>query len=1187
MVNRITILILFLSFLLFACNKEKKQQSSVDFIPPEVVEAKAYVVPQNKMAPPEIAPAKEIKSKAISEPKTITLNSNINLPGKPIIVPAGTPKICTPGQDGFALPMIVAAVDSPFKAGIPEVTIAKDPQMKDNNPANFSVFKVLQGLKTNITGPIIQDRAGNLWIACYEGGVCKYDGRYFTNYRSAQGLSSDNVMSMLQDSKGNLWFGTEGKGLNKFDGKSFTHYGIKQGFSSSSTIGSIIEDRKGNLWFGTGNDGIIKYNARLNDPDSYGDGQGKTFTHYTTKQGLVSDDVNRIIEDSKGDLWFGALGGISKFDGRSFSNYTTEQGLSNADITGLLEDRNGNLWISTNGAGISKYNGKTFEHYSEGLCSNFINTVLEDRSGNLWFATLDKGVIKYDGKSFTQFNTEHGLSNYRIYSLLEDKNGNIWIGTDDGLCRYNGKTFTHFDHNSGFGEGDYMSIVEDKKGNLWVGTIGYGVSRYDGKSVTSYTPEQGLTDDQVLCVVNDNNDNIWISTFDGGLNKFDGRSFSHFENFPKKLGEWNICLLNDSKGNIWVGTIKGLYKYDGKNFTYFGFTQGLQWKGICSIYEDRKGDLWLGTEMDGVVKMDVSNAETGRYSFTHYDLNRGTSVALVYSIFEDKDNNLWFGVNGTGVIKYDGKFFTRYTAAQGLSSNGVNSIVQDKKGEIWFLTSDGLCKMKSPANYTAEKTTPGHTQLSLFTNYLYADGFLGVGSHFNSMKLGNDGSIWAGAGDHLTCYHPEGDIPDTIPPNIQLTGVQLFDENINWRDIENRKDTTLVLNNGTKLKHFNFSSLTSWYNQPENLQLAYNNNYITFQFIGITTNRPKQIRYKYFLEGLDENWSSITDKPEATYSDLPNGTYTFKVKAVNSEGYWSKEMSYSFTINPPWWRTWWAYSSYVLIFLVSLWSFIRWRQSALKKEKILLEEKVAIRTHELQDEKEKVESTLSELKATQEQLIESEKMASFNKLQQAMSNERLRISRELHDDIGSTLSGIVLYSHLAEDQVHAEQGDKVKNSLNVIQQSANEMVNRLDDLVWAVNPERNSLKDLLQKLEEYAKEMSMAKNIKVQVNTPASLDQLQLPVESRHNIYLFGKEAINNAVKYSEASLLELSVHHFDHVIEFIINDNGKGFDIATVKKGDGITNMQKRADEAAAVLSMQSSPGQGTTISLQFKITQ
>jgi signal transduction histidine kinase len=207
-----------------------------------------------------------------------------------------------------------------------------------------------------------------------------------------------------------------------------------------------------------------------------------------------------------------------------------------------------------------------------------------------------------------------------------------------------------------------------------------------------------------------------------------------------------------------------------------------------------------------------------------------------------------------------------------------------------------------------------------------------------------------------------------------------------------------------------------------------------------------------------------------------------------------------------------------------------------------------------------------------------------NKLesQQALLNERLRISRELHDDIGGTLSGIVLYSHLAENQIQTQNSDEVEQSLNVIQQSANNMVNRLSDIVWSVSPEHNSVKNLVQKLEEYAKEMARVKNIQVNVNVPECLAEVQLPVEILHNINLLCKESINNAVKYSNASLLELSVTHSDHLIEFIISDNGEGFDIATIKKGNGLMNIQKRADEIGAKLCVRSVPMEGTTISLQ-----
>ena len=1042
--KQIIYLILFISLLQYACQRQKEQYASFVFQPPEVVEAKGYVVPQDKTASPEIIPVKEIKSKALSEPKVINLNSNVHPAGKPIIVPAGAPKICVPGEDGFSLPEVVPAIDSPFAAGAPEITVAREPQINNNNPASFSTFKVLQGLKTNDIFPMIQDKAGNLWIACFEGGVCKYDGRSFTNYTTAQGLSNDVVWSMLEDRKGNLWFGTLQGGLNKFDGKSFTHYTTKEGLSSNDVL-SILEDKKGNLWFGTGDGGINKYD-------------GKTFTHYTVKQGLPGNHVRSIIEDSKGDLWFAIRGGISKFDGKSFSNYTTEQGLSNADVMCLRQDRKGNFWFSTYGGGLNKFDGKVIENYSidQGLPDSHFYNIMEDRTGDLWFDIYDENVIKYDGKSFTQFGTEQGLSNSKVHSMLEDKVGNLWFGTNDGLCKYNGKIFTHFNSGMGFSQKVINNIHEDKMGDIWIGIYGDGFKKFDGKSVIHYTTEQGLSDNHVMCLLEDSNEVLWIGTHFGGLNKFDGNSFIHFENFPQ-TGIWTI--QKDSKGNIWIGTSKGLYKFDGKNFTHFGTAQGLSWESIISICEDKNGNLWLGTELDGVInKLDLSAAETGRYSFTHYDIKQGSGLLFVYSIIEDETGMLWFGTSNAGVIRFDGKSFTRYTTAQGLSNNSVNSIVEDKTGTLWFLTENGLCKMPPQENNEVEKSKRGHIQISLFKTYLHADGFFGVGSHYNSMILGRNGNIWAGASNWLTCYHPEGDLPDTIPPQIKLSGISLFNENINWFNLEKQKDTTLILGNGKRFRNFNFSGLTPWYNQPENLQLAFDNNYITFQFIGITTNRPKQVRYRYFLDGLDENWSTITDKPEATYNDLPPGNYTFKVKAVNSEGYWSNELLYPLTIHPPWWRTWWAYTLYILIFLVSLLSFIKWRESALKKEKVLLEEKVAVRTYDLQKEKEKVDGALTELKATQAQLIQSEKMTSFSKLQQAMLNERLRISRELHDDIGSTLSGIVLYSHLAEDQVHAQREGEVKNSLNIIQQSANDMVNRLNDIVWAVNPEQNSLK---------------------------------------------------------------------------------------------------------------------------------
>ncbi|MEP6951887.1 MAG: sensor histidine kinase, partial [Ginsengibacter sp.] len=206
--------------------------------------------------------------------------------------------------------------------------------------------------------------------------------------------------------------------------------------------------------------------------------------------------------------------------------------------------------------------------------------------------------------------------------------------------------------------------------------------------------------------------------------------------------------------------------------------------------------------------------------------------------------------------------------------------------------------------------------------------------------------------------------------------------------------------------------------------------------------------------------------------------------------------------------------------------------------------------------------------------------------QQALMKERLRISRELHDEVGATLSGIAMYSHLTKEQIKNANSTEVEKSLNIMQQSSGEMVTKLNDIVWLINPDQDSLQKLVQRLEEYARDMAMIKNMEVKVTVPARLAEHSLPVESRRNIYLFCKEGINNAVKYSNGTLLELTIKEDGKKLEFSVSDNGKGFDAETVRRGNGLGNMQKRADEIGAKLTIQSKQDEGSRVSIHLKIT-
>ena len=207
--------------------------------------------------------------------------------------------------------------------------------------------------------------------------------------------------------------------------------------------------------------------------------------------------------------------------------------------------------------------------------------------------------------------------------------------------------------------------------------------------------------------------------------------------------------------------------------------------------------------------------------------------------------------------------------------------------------------------------------------------------------------------------------------------------------------------------------------------------------------------------------------------------------------------------------------------------------------------------------------------------------------EQEVLNERLRISRELHDEVGSTLTGIAMYSHLTKEQIKAAKTEDVERSLNKIQQSAGEMVNKLSDIVWLVNPEKDSLQKLIERLEQYAEEMAKIKNMEIKITVSPKLENISLPVESRRNIYLFCKEAINNAIKYSNANLLEISMHESDNKkIEILVSDNGKGFDTTALKNGNGLINMRERVAAMGGEYLLKTSPGQGTKIGLNLKIT-
>jgi ligand-binding sensor domain-containing protein/serine phosphatase RsbU (regulator of sigma subunit) len=856
----------------------------------------------------------------------------------------------------------IAAKGKKVKNNKPTTSIAYSPGAKDNSITDLQYIDVDQGLNSSYVTKILEDKSGNLWICTEGGGVSKYDGKTFTHYTEKEGLSNNYVLSILEDKSGNLWFGTYGGGVSKYDGKTFTHYTEKEGLSNN-IVWSILEDKSGILWFGTYGGGVSKYD-------------GKTFTHYTEKEGLSNNTVLSILEDQSENLWLGTYGGgVSKYDGKTFTHYTEKEGLSNNYVLSILEDKSGNLWFGTYGGGVSKYDGKTFTHYTdkEGLSNNVVRSILEDKSGNLWFGTEGGGVSKYDGKTFTHYTEKEGLSNNYVLSILEDQSGILWFGTyGGGVSKYDGKTFTHYTEKEGLSNNTVLSILEDQSENLWLGTYGGGVSKYDGKTFTHYTEKEGLSNNYVLSILEDKSGNLWFGTYGGGVSKYDGKTFTHYTDKEGLSNNVVRSILEDKSGNLWFGTEGGgVSKYDGKTFTHYTEKEGLSNNYVLSILEDQSGNLWFGTNGGGVSKYDGNCVDdiingTNLYqhnqqdfnknkkdlikTFTHYTEKEGLSNNYVRPILEDKSGNLWFGTNGGGISKYDGKTFTHYTEKEGLSNNTVWSILEDKSGNLWLGTEKGISEIKSE-NLVAHTDKNKTSTLKYTINInIKQDGLKGLDFYANSAFIDSKNRAWWGTGKGLEMLDlNKFKISEKIPQPV-LKQIDINENNVDYRNLPDSLKNEII-----------FSDVQRFQNYPLDLELPYDKNHLTFHFLAIDWAAPHKIQYQYKMEGLDENWSEVTDETKADFRNLPYGTYTFKVRAIGESQIWSKPFEYTFTIHPPLWHTTWFRVLYVSCFVLLLYLFYRWRTRALRERQKQLEKTVEERTKEIVHQKEIVEEKHKEI----------------------------------------------------------------------------------------------------------------------------------------------------------------------------------------------------------------------------------
>ncbi|MBI5216481.1 MAG: ATP-binding protein [Ignavibacteriae bacterium] len=1042
----------------------------------------------------------------------------------------------------------------------------------------------------------------------------------FTNQVSAQsnykfdhlgmedGLSESIVLCVLQDKEGFMWFGTA-DGLNRYDGYSFTVFKNTPSDSSSlinNYVTALFEDRAGNLWVSTitGLDWFDRTHER--------------FVHYNgslseNKTNVPVSSPTAVVQDARtNELWVGTASGElyqflarqenpaspprMKILNRYVHSPTDANGLHGSYLTNLTFDTDGNLWIGTRDDGINMFDKRTgaFRHFKHipsdphSLSHNFIQKILCDDEGRMWFGTEGGGVNRFDATSdhFVRYMNNsrdaHSLSHNVVRPVYQDKRGTLWIGTDGGGLNVYDKqndSFVHLLHDnlnpSSPASNRILSIIEDRAGTLWFGTWGKGVDRFSpSKQKFKQTETMNLVMSKlptkfIISLFEDSRGRLWFGTHGAGVLMFEPQTKTTelftYEPLNKNSLPNNTAwsVREDGNGVLWFATDDGVGSYnpDTKQFGRIGVnlssTYSLSSKYAGSIYPEQSGNIvWVTTDK-ALEKIDVQNGTVKSFP---YSLGSPEWVnGFITAGYNDSNGVLWLGTSP--LLAFDTKTEKYISHKKNIGKRPVSFIAEDSKQRMWLGTfNDGVFLFPNdgsePKHFTEKEGLPnnvcygmledvdgyfwlstnrGISRLNLatlqFRNYDVNDGLQSNEFNRNAFLKGKDGRLYFGGVNGYNEFLP-GEIKDNeYVPPVILTAFRKFNEPVNFE---------------TPIRFM------------KELTLSYQENFFSFEFAALDFTEQSKNRYNYMLEGFDEHWVDAGTQRMANYTNVDPGEYVFRVRGSNNDGVWNEEgASIRIIIPPPFWKTSWFIGLVIVLTAGAFGGTVRFIST------------------------QKLKRTIARLE--QEKAIQEERQKT-----------RERIARDLHDDLASTVGSAGFFIESVKRQL-PEAPHQAKEFLNRTSSLLNEAEQAMSDIVWSVSPQHDTLESLILRIRLLTTELCKANNIKYEITLDGKSIQVSLPDEVRRNIYLVFKEAITNAVRYSEATLIRIHGVMESGVLELIVADDGKGFS-ETVRgdesnrrtmSGNGLRNMRKRSEEIGAEFSIVSEEGKGTTVRLVTRITQ
>ncbi|MFO1478106.1 MAG: two-component regulator propeller domain-containing protein [Verrucomicrobiota bacterium] len=969
----------------------------------------------------------------------------------------------------------------------------------------------------------------------------------FVSWQKEQGLPQSPIRTLLQTRDGYLWAGTD-EGMARFDGLRFVSATAADSLRAGP-VSALLQDSTGAIWIGSPDAGLSRWDHHR-------------LTTWTARDGLPSNTITALAEDGHGRLWIGTEAGLAWIQNGRVTPFPGADAFRDAAVRALATGPRGNVWAAIRGAGVFQNVGDTLVPVTDDAVSDLLkdpHCLLVDGAERLWIGAGPDHVLCRDGDRWHRYRIPRYQAKSFISSLAEEPDGTVWAGSaGGGLLRFKDGKPCPLPTGSGPVGSQVGALLVDREGRLWVGTDA-ALNRLRRRSLFTLSQAEGLGLGAVQAMAEVAPGIVWVAKPGDGLYRWDGKSFSRLSASGLAPRDSQITsMLVTRDGFCWVAADDRLLLYKDP-IAAADEAQLIRSPrfSVIAMAEDSEGTLWAGTR-DGK----VWRLRQGEWS----ELPLPGPAAPVTALVPENNGSLWIGTDGGGLFRATDGHASRLDRSPGLPTAAIRTLHRDAQGALWIGTADhGLSRWKDGtlSNCSAREGLPDNTISQILED---DEGRLWLGSSGGIICISKQRLDDLAAGRIPRLYpqllgHADGMLSEDCtggfcPAGLKTqAGLLWFSTAKGVAVVNPRVQPSPARIPNTVLEEVLVDGIPNPLppDRSTRLRLTPGKHRVEFRYTGLSFDAPDQIRFRYRLDGIDADWVDAGTRRSAFYGYLPPGSYQFRVAASSPEGAWSeRDSGVQLAVLRHFWQSWWFFALLALVGMVAVGGTVR----------IV--------------EKRKLQSRLK--RAEQERALE---------------RERTRIAQDLHDEMGAKLCRI---SFLSE---HARRGQSIGGELHdqisSISDASREVLQSLDEIVWAVNPQNDTLEHLASYIGLYATEYFQMTGIQCELDIPTQLPPHPLSSQVRHHLFLATHEALTNILKHSGATEARIAMAVVGSTFEIQVSDSGRGFQMppadprpdTAAPSGDGLRNMRQRLTEIGGHCSMESTPGQGTRIRFVISLKQ